>query len=442
MAFRNEEEEDLFRLGPGTASGELFRRYWLPVETSGNLGGGRGPVVPSAKNPLPLTVLGEHLVLFRDATGKPGLIAEHCSHRGTSLRFGRVEDDGLRCLYHGWKYDREGHCLETPAEPPSSRMKDAVQHPAYPCVEVGGLIFAYMGPPEKQPPFPRYPALFREDGIRMTGKGNRIQKSNALLQTLDNVLDVWHREIAHGWYKPTPPVYGMHHGRGDDPATPIKFEVTPWGACYVTLQNTVDTGVYEYHETHAVFPCQRGRSNMMNWAVPIDDYTTRWFGVSFEPFDKDGRVPPSVYRRMNADTPNDSGGPFYEGWAEDVGYWWNHGHPLRQGPIWEDEIIMGTQGPEERHRMPDWEKWRFGTSDAGLLLMHKLWGEQIKRMQDGIDPVGIDRDPSAELLIPVPGEILHVGREEGMRLFNMTVAERISQREEELQQAEPAPSRR
>ena len=155
MAFRNEEEEELFRLGPGTASGELFRRYWLPVETSGNLGGGRGPVVPSAKNPLPLTVLGEHLVLFRDATGKPGLIAEHCSHRGTSLRFGRVEDDGLRCLYHGWKYDREGHCLETPAEPPSSRMKDAVRHPAYPCVEVGGLIFAYMGPAEKQPPFPR-----------------------------------------------------------------------------------------------------------------------------------------------------------------------------------------------------------------------------------------------------------------------------------------------
>ncbi len=111
MAFRNEEEEELYRMGPGSPSGEVFRRYWLPVETTMNLGGGRGPVVPSAKNPLALTVMGEHLVLFRDATGKPGLLAEHCSHRGTSLYFGRVEDEGLRCLYHGWMYDREGRCI-------------------------------------------------------------------------------------------------------------------------------------------------------------------------------------------------------------------------------------------------------------------------------------------------------------------------------------------
>ena len=113
MPFSNEEEA-IFKLGPGTPSGELFRRYWLPVETSANLGGGRGPVVPSAKNPLPLKVLGEYLVLYRDATGQPGLLAEHCSHRGTSLRYGRVEDNGLRCLYHGWLYDIEGKLVGAP----------------------------------------------------------------------------------------------------------------------------------------------------------------------------------------------------------------------------------------------------------------------------------------------------------------------------------------
>src|SRR5687767_3436766 len=164
MAISNVEQEVLFRVGPGTPSGEVFRRYWLPVETSSNLGGGRGSVVPSAKNPIRVRVLGEDLVLFRDSTGKPGLLGEHCSHRGTSLYFGRVEEHGLRCLYHGWKYDRGGRCLETPAEPPESNFRLTVQHPSYPCEEVGGLIFAYLGPPDKQPPFPRYPMLFRDDG--------------------------------------------------------------------------------------------------------------------------------------------------------------------------------------------------------------------------------------------------------------------------------------
>src|SRR5487761_1283690 len=154
-----EEEEALVRVGPGTPSGEVFRRYWLPVEGSANLGMGRG-AFSGARNPIRVRVLGEDLVLFRDASGRPGLLAEHCSHRGTSLYYGRVEADGLRCLYHGWGYDREGNVLDMPGEPPDSNFKNTVKHPAYPCMEVAGLIFAYMGPPEKQPIFPRYHQLF------------------------------------------------------------------------------------------------------------------------------------------------------------------------------------------------------------------------------------------------------------------------------------------
>ena len=436
MAIRNATQEALFKIGPGTPSGEVFRRYWLPVETSANLGGGRGPVAPSAKNPIKVKVLGENLVLYRDSSGKPGLLAEHCSHRGTSLYYGRVEDDGLRCLYHGWKYDREGHCLETPAEPPESNFRLTVQHPAYPCVERSGLIFAYMGPREKQPPFPRYPMLFREDGVAVAGKGNRIQNSNVFLQTLDNILDVWHREIAHGWYKGTPPVHGIHHARDGEPATPIKFERTPWGACYATLQNTRETGVYEYHETHGVMPCQRSGQlggSSMNWAVPMDDFTTRWFGVSFHAYDKDGNLPESALRRMAQDTPSDSGGPFYDGWFEDVGHWWNLGHPARQGPIWEDEAIMSHQGPVERNGLPDWDKWRLSTSDRGVVLMHELWEEQVERVQEGLDPLGIIRGAEAERIIPIPGENLHLSWEEGMRLFNMSLEERIERRVREIE---------
>ncbi|MEA2640571.1 MAG: hypothetical protein QOF51_1965 [Chloroflexota bacterium] len=430
----NKIEELLCQVGPGTPSGEVFRRYWLPIETSANLGGGRGAFAGS-NNPLRLTIMGEHLVLYRDASGKPGLLGEHCSHRGTSLYYGRVEDDGLRCLYHGWKYDQTGACLETPAEPPDSNFRLTVRHPAYPCVEVGGLIFTYMGPPELQPPFPKYPMLFREDGVRLTGKGNRVQKSNVFLQTLDNVLDVWHREIAHGWYKGGPLVRQLHYGHDGQPATPIKYEKTPWGACYATLQNTSKAGVYEYHETHAVMPCQRAGQpggSSMNWAVPIDDHTTRWFGVSFQPFDENGQIPPSFYERANSDTPNDSGGPFYEGWAEDVGHWWNLGHPARQGPIWEDEVIMGTQGPEERNRLPDWDRWRLSTSDRGLLLMHELWSEQVERVQEGLDPIGIVRGEAAEHLIPIPGERKHLSWDEGKKIFDMPIEERIKRYEDRV----------
>jgi len=439
----NVEEELLSRVGPGTPSGEVFRRYWLPIELSAYLGGGSGPQYSGANNPLRVTILGENLVLFRDGSGKPGLVEEHCSHRGTSLYYGRVEEDGLRCLYHGWKYDRSGSCLDTPAEPPDSRLKDTVRHPAYPCVEVGGLIFTYMGPPEKQPPFPRYPQLFREDGVRITGNGKRIQKSNVFLQTLDNVLDVWHREVAHGWFKADPNVGSIHHGNGGQPPTPIRYERTPWGACYTTLQNTRRSGVYEYHETHAVLPCirlgQAGASSI-NWAVPVDDYTTRWFGVSFYAFDKEGNVPADVYRRMNSQTPSDQGGPFYEGWVEEVGHWWNHGHPLRQGPIWEDEVIMGTQGSAERHHLPNWEKWRLATSDRGVLLMHDLWREQVERVQQGLDPIGVFRGDEAESMIPVPGDQRFVDWDEGMQLFDRSLEERTNQLREKIGVRNPEPA--
>jgi phenylpropionate dioxygenase-like ring-hydroxylating dioxygenase large terminal subunit len=430
----NAVEELLARVGPGTPSGDVFRRYWLPVEVAADLAGSRGSV-SQANNPRRLRILGEDLVLFRDASGKPGLVAEHCSHRGTSLYYGRVEEDGLRCLYHGWKYDREGHCLDTPAEPPDSNFKLTVKHPAYPCVEIGGLIFAYMGPPEKQPPFPRYPQLFREDGLRVTGNGKRIQNSNVFLQILDNVLDVWHREIAHGWYKANPRVGFIHHGIDNRPPTPMKYERTPWGACYATLQNTEKPGVFEYHETHAVMPCQRygqpGGSSV-NWAVPIDDTTTRWFGVSFHPFDENGRIPEEALRRINSLQPNDSGGPFYDGWFEEVGHWWNFGHPLRGGPIWEDEAIMSTQGPDERGRLPDWDRWHLTSSDRGVMLMHELWGEQVERVQEGLDPLGILRGDEAEMLFPIPGELRFVDWDEGMRLFNMSLDERIARRQLEF----------
>src|SRR5438309_7350854 len=131
----SKEQNDLITLtGRGTPMGDMIRRYWLPALLSEEIPGPDSP-------PVQVRILGEDLVAFRDSKGRIGLLDEHCSHRGTSLFYGRNEDCGLRCIYHGWKYDIDGNVIETPAEPPGSTLKNKVRHTAYPCREAGGAVF-------------------------------------------------------------------------------------------------------------------------------------------------------------------------------------------------------------------------------------------------------------------------------------------------------------
>ena len=147
------EQNDLItRTGPGTPAGKLMRCYWQPAALVDELAGNR-PVKP-------LRLLGESLVLFRDDSGRYGLLERACPHRGTDLAFGRLETGGLRCAFHGWLFDVEGKCLETPAEPEGSRMCANIRQKAYPVVEKSGVLFAYMGPGEP-PAFPHFDCLRR-----------------------------------------------------------------------------------------------------------------------------------------------------------------------------------------------------------------------------------------------------------------------------------------
>src|SRR5262245_57797314 len=133
------DNEIVSRVGPGTPMGNLFRHYWVPTMLSREL--------PSPdSDPVRVLLLGEKLIGFRDTSGKVGLIQNHCPHRGASLFFGRNEEHGLRCVYHGWKFDRAGRCVDMPNEPPESNFKHRIRHTAYPCEERGGVIWAYMGP--------------------------------------------------------------------------------------------------------------------------------------------------------------------------------------------------------------------------------------------------------------------------------------------------------
>src|SRR5258708_555564 len=139
-----EMNELLTRTGPGRPLGELFRRYWIPALLDSEL---RGRACP----PVRVKLLGEKLVAFRDSDGRIGLIDEFCAHRGVSLWFGRNEECGLRCAYHGWKYDITGQCVDLPSEGNAGPMRKRMKLKSYPCLELGGVVWTYMGPPAQQP---------------------------------------------------------------------------------------------------------------------------------------------------------------------------------------------------------------------------------------------------------------------------------------------------
>ncbi|MPZ47909.1 MAG: Rieske 2Fe-2S domain-containing protein [Dehalococcoidia bacterium] len=177
----------LTRVGPGAPMGDLLRRYWNPALMSSEL------PAPDC-TPIRVKLLGENLVAFRDTSGRVGLIADRCPHRGASLFFGRNEDDGLRCVYHGWKYDVEGRCLDMPNEPEESRFKDKFRHIAYPCVERAGMVWTYMGPLALKPPFPEYPwNLVPDDHVEVS---KRVIQNN-WMQSLEGGIDSSHVAYLH-----------------------------------------------------------------------------------------------------------------------------------------------------------------------------------------------------------------------------------------------------
>ena len=145
-----EDNKLITQTGPGTPGGDLLRRYWQPVALTEE--------VPEGSAPIAIKVMGEELTLFRDEKGRLGLLGLHCSHRAADLSYGRIEDGGLRCLYHGWLYDVTGRCIEQPGEPAGSTLPDMVNQTAYPVQEKAGMVFAYMGPDEP-PLLPNYPFM-------------------------------------------------------------------------------------------------------------------------------------------------------------------------------------------------------------------------------------------------------------------------------------------
>ena len=262
------EENDLItRTGPGTPMGILMRRYWIPALFSDQL---PSPDCP----PVRVKLLGEKLVAFRTTDGNVGLVDERCPHRNASMFFGRNEENGLRCVYHGWKFDLEGQCTDMPSEPAESNFKRRVKIEAYPCVERGGMLWAYMGPPHLKPGFPEIewaevPASHRH-------ATRHIQDCN-WFQGFEGGFDASHLTFLHRgdiiagnallpkYYQPVPTDFGMLFGSGRESGGPLPT----W---------TVEAMLMPFHKLIAL---QANRPRGAHIWVPMDDENCMIYSIEY-----------------------------------------------------------------------------------------------------------------------------------------------------------------
>ena len=356
----------LTEVGRGTPMGELLRRYWHPVGLSSD----------AADTPRPVKILGEELILFRDGQGRAGLVYPRCCHRGTTLYYGKVEERGIRCCYHGWLFDIEGHCLEMPCEPnPTCAQCQRVRQPWYPVEERYGLIFAYLGPPQRKPVLPRYecletlePGEFVEADDSSIGSGGIVIAPCNWLQHFENVVDPYHVPILHGTFSGPQFVEQMA-------AFPkVKFEYGRQGVKSTSIRPGPGGKTFR-RVTEAVVPtlrvvpnprvAQYGIVESIGWTLPIDDTHYRIYVA--------GRV------REKGELAKFKSRYNGKAWAELTAA----EHQRFPGDV---EAQVG-QGPitfhSEEHLM---------SSDQGVSMLRILLQKQIDIVAGGGDPLGVAFD--------------------------------------------------
>jgi 5,5'-dehydrodivanillate O-demethylase len=381
--MRQAENEMLTRVGPGTPAGELLRRYWHPVVVASML---------TEEKPMKqVTILGEKLVVFRlplaagETKVRYGLVAEQCQHRSASLFYGKLDCEGIRCPYHGWKYDLKGNCLETPPEPPEWAYKNEIKQPAYPVQKLGGLLFAYMGP-DPVPFLPRWDCLAREDGKRWITVESVLDCN--WLQPMENSVDPSHLYWLHGH------AFGSGHLPSHMAQYAEKHEFIPmeYGIMKKRITPGKNPGDPEMTDAHPlIFPTglrhvsneTRGKRepvyrHNLQIRVPMDDTHTQIYRVNFIANDTDRS--PADGDPPFEDRPNKTDGIYH---FEVVGA--------------QDSMAWETQGP-----ITDRSKEHLGSADRGIVLLRRMLREQIEVVQKGGDPLGVIRDPAKDKLIIIP----------------------------------------
>ena len=276
-----EDNVALTRTGPGTLMGDLFRRYWLPALHSSEI-----PKPDCA--PVRVKLLGEPLIAFRDSEGRVGLLDEFCAHRGVSLWFGRNEDCGLRCPYHGWKYDVSGQCVELPSEGPEGPMRKRMKLKSYPCLELGGVVWTYMGPPALRPEPPGLEWVQVPAKRRYVSK--RLQESN-YLQAMEGGIDSSHVSFLHSAALKTDPLFkGSKGNEYNLKDTMPEFDVVDFpGGLLIGARRNASGGRYYWRitpwimPTHTIIPPRAGHPLGAHAWVPIDDEHCWAWSINYHP---------------------------------------------------------------------------------------------------------------------------------------------------------------
>jgi phenylpropionate dioxygenase-like ring-hydroxylating dioxygenase large terminal subunit len=361
--------KELAEVGPGTPMGELMRRYWHPVGLSGD----------ASDTPRQVRVLGEDLVLFRDQAGRPGLVYPHCAHRGTSLYYGKVEERGIRCCYHGWLFDVQGRCVEQPCEPDGGRHRDKVRQPWYPVQERYGLVWAYMGPPDRKPVLPRYeclehlaPGEFLEASDTSIGGGGPPVIPCNWLQHYENLVDPFHVVVLHSTFSGTQFVEQMAL------MPEVSWDTVELGVRTTSVRRLPDGKTFRRVSQAAiptlrVIPSPRvgqyGPVESIGWVLPIDDHHFRIYVV--------GRVTQAGELTRMRSRPD--GRKLWEELTEEE-------HQRYPG----DYEAMVSQGAIARH-----SEEHLATTDRGLVMLRRYLQQQLEVVQQGSDPAGVRFDPDA-----------------------------------------------
>jgi nitrite reductase/ring-hydroxylating ferredoxin subunit len=371
-------DHELTKVGPGTPCGELMRRYWQPVAVSSEV----------TSRPQYVRILGEDLIIFRDKSGRPGLLYPRCMHRGTTLFYGKVSEEGIACCYHGWLFDVEGRCVRQPCEPDGGRNLDVARQPWYPVEERYGLVFAYMGPLEKKPVLPRFDILEDrgpDEEVRAYkgAFGATLDMSMDVapyswLHMNDNVMDPFHVYVLHSTFT------GVQFVQQFALMPKVDFFTTDEGVCY-SAKRTLDDG-REYDRISSwimpnimsvpnAFDITQVRSSNIAWILPIDDSHFTMAAAS--------RMPKNVPGLF-------SGGS--DGFRIN-GKLWHEMTLAEHQDTPSDYEAQAGQGPISLHT-----EEHLASSDRGIIMQRRILKAQMKIVAEGGDPFGVSYDPAKAMI--------------------------------------------